>query len=674
MLRPSARSIAFSSFLLLTAVYAQASAQVRPPVRVPVGRPPAPVPTTRPSAPPSDSPATKPGVKAGEAVVTTQARLWTLPTVSYGPIQLRPTAVNGLGGIRGVAEEDGNEDVKATPRSLTTEVKGQMVTAKVLQLRGLDDIEKSELPEGAKRLLLMHMGTIAADQSAQYIVNPELAREWMSSHPPVPPNIRPPEKKSGSQGCSTRHMSMRCVKNEGQQAIDKASEEWERLREQAQVAWNNASGELTNTWQMAQGCFADHTLSLKDIPVKFSVAPGHTFPIAGWKSKSKGDASGELSGSVSIGFPMESDFSAKLDLFYIPCLPFAIRPKALGANGSMTVGEQLTASVVATGEFESELAIPPAGGPTIPIAMLPIVVAGVPIAELDISAFVEGSVTLAGKGKAEGKVQVENKHRVDFEFACNGGGCGSNSHTAREPVSLTESAQLQGRVTVEPAIFTAIQLNFNFNMLSVRAGPEPFLLAALSGCAAVGAQQTEGGGSSTSHNEALMADLDWGVRFRAEALIAGKIVGNAFEKSLTGNRHIWFRDLIGGGSSALVAMVDTAPQATAGKPARYTVRMPSCYMDTTPVRYRITWTGGATAAPTDGCDWARSICTFDPKTDLVIDLTWPAEGNYTLDIAPVGDEHGGGGLSKSLGGGAQLRTFDPAPKPTVVPVTVGPAS
>jgi len=363
---------------------------------------------------------------------------------------------------------------------------------------------------------------------------------------------------------------------------------------------------------------------------------------------------------------MQSDFNAQLDLFYIPCLPFVIRPKSLSADGTMTVGEILTASVTATGQFEKTFKIPPGGGPSIPIAMLPIVVGGVPVAEIDISAYIEGSLKLAGQGKAEGRIQVENTHTVQFDFACDGGGCNSKSQTARDPVTVTESAQLQGEVSVEPAIYTALQLNFNFNALSVRAGPQPYMLASMAGCIAASAQQAEGGTTSNSHNEALTADLDWGVKLRAEALVMGQVAGKPFVKSVTGDRHIMFRDLAGGGSTALMAVVDTATQVTAGKPAAYRVKMPSCYPYTTPVQYRVTWTGNAIAAPTAGCDWQKGICKSDPAKELVINLTWPTKGSYALTVAPVGDEHGAG-KGKQL-----LRTFTPAPKATVLSVVVMP--
>jgi hypothetical protein len=327
----------------------------------------------------------------------------------------------------------------------------------------------------------------------------------------------------------------------------------------------------------------------------------------------------------------------------------------------MTVGETLGASVTAAGEFEKIFKIPPAGGPTIPIVMIPIVIAGVPVAELDVGAYIEGSVRIAGQGKAEGGFQVENTQTAQFDFACDGGGCKSKSQQIPVPTTTTETAQVNGQLTVEPAVYTALQLNFNFNALSARAGPEPYLLATASGCSAIAAQQSTDGSSSVQDNQALVADLDWGVKLRAEALVGGQVVGNPYVHSVTGNRHIWFRDLAGGGSTALVAVVDTTSQATAGKPATYRVKMPSCYPYKSPVQYRVTWTGNATPAPTKGCDWQKGICKSEPMTELLINLTWPIAGNYSLTVVPVGDEHGN-----------QLRAFTPPPKSTELTITVAP--
>ena len=144
------------------------------------------------------------------------------------------------------------------------------------------------------------------------------------------------------------------------------------------------------------------------------------------------------------------------------------------------------------------------------------------------------------------------------------------------------------------------------------------------------------------------------------ALVLGKIVGNSYRTRLMNDKHLWFRDLAPGGSNALVAVAEsTGPQAAA-KPAGFRIRMPSCYPYSDPVEYRLTWTGNATPQPRPGCQWqpGAGTCRFDPAKDLVIGLTWPAPGAYSLTVVAVGDDH--------------KRTFAPAPAPAPVSVNVVP--
>jgi hypothetical protein len=606
--------------------------------------------------PTSKKPAVKPGVPT-PIVTATQVRVpTTLPTISYGAPQPRTLAEYAQVSAPVLAPSG-----KSASRQLMARVGGQNVTRKILHLRGLNDIEQadmSDLPEGAQRLLLMHIGKIAADQSDHYIVDAELAAEWLKTHP-VPDHIKPPEKaKEKKKGCSTRHISMKCVQNEGEQALDKASAEWEKLRQQAEDAWKHAGEELTKAWEATTECFADHRLSLNEIPVKFSIAPNMSMPFEAGSRSSV--ASGEVNGSVSLEFPMQGDFTAQLDLFYIPCLPFVIRPRSLSADGAMTVGEELTASLAATGTFNRRFKIPPTGGPVIPIYMIPIIIAGVPVAELDVSAYIDGSLEVGGKGKAEGNFELNNAHTVQFSFVCDGGGCKPGRQAPRPPEAPTtasESAQLEGKVFVQPRIYTALQLNLNFNALSARAGPQPYLLGTMSGCTQIAAEQTEGKASTSTESHALTADLDWGVELRAEALVGGQVVGNSWVTQLMKERHVWFRDLAPQGSTALTAVVEGAPQTVVATPATYKIKMPSCYPYTDAVRYRVTWTGDATPAANAQCQWQarQGDCKFDPKQHLIIEVTWPTAGTYSLTVVPVRDDH---------------RVFAPEPKGTQLHITV----
>ena len=118
--------------------------------------------------------------------------------------------------------------------------------------------------------------------------------------------------------------------------------------------------------------------------------------------------------------------------------------------------------------------------------------------------------------------------------------------------------------------------------------------------------QSVGGNSSTTTNAALTADLDWGVTLRAEALAGGKRIGKSWRESAMAERHIWYKDMAPGGSSALVADVTGAVQAVAAQPSAIKVRMPTCYPYTSPVYYRVTWSVGATTAAHAACQWQQA--------------------------------------------------------------------
>ncbi|MGI8496711.1 MAG: hypothetical protein ACR2OG_03885 [Gemmatimonadaceae bacterium] len=588
--------------------------------------------------------------KPGEVPIGAVARTPTppMPAISYGAPQphtlARPAKLE-----------------RSHARQVSAQIGGRNATASILHLRGLDGIEKAPgLNDGARRLLEMHIRTLGAGEPNHYLVNTQLAEEWIKAHP-VPPEIKPADKKSSSHsGCKS--FSMHCAGEAAKHAEDQGSKEWEKLREAAVADWKHAGQELTHDWHMAEDCFADNTLTLADIPVKFSTSPELSVRLE-TKSKS-GSASGTLQGAVSLGFPIESDFTAQLDLFYIPCLPFVIRPREISGNGVMTVGERLKASVQASGKFDKTFDIPPGGqGVKIPVQMIPIVIGGVPVAELDVSVYIDGTVEVGGEGRAEGHFQLDSPHKAQFTFNCSGGGCGSRSQSIPDPTTMTEGAEIKGDVFVKPAVYTALQLDFDWDALSARVGPQPYLLGIASGCAEGSATQTIGGGSSTEENHLLAADIDWGVELRAEALIGGEVVGKPFVHSVTGNKHLWFRDLAPGGSNALVARVDAPAQVSAGQPAAYKFKMPSCYPYSNPVRYRVTWTGTATPAANSKCQWqtGQGTCTFDPTKESAISLTWPAAGSYALTVVPVSDDHDN-----------RQRLFLPAPKPTRLAISVKP--
>lgn len=539
--------------------------------------------------------------------------------------------------------------------SMTAQVAGRTVNSEVLYLRGLKAVgEAPGLPDGAKRVLEMLVRRVPSGQSDHYIVNTQLAREWIAAHP-VPDNVKPTEPKE--KKCGNWYDSWDCA---GQAATD----EWRRTYDHAVDEWQDAERTLADAWETSVACFTERTISTGEFPVRFSIAPSMTVNLS--EGKSKGSAQGTAAGSATIGVPMQSDVAARLDLFYIPCLPFAVRPKSLSANGSLTVGQELSATVSATGSFDKTFTIPPTGGPVIPIQVFPIVIAGVPVAEMDVSAYIEGEIQVSADGKAEGGFQIRNSNPTHFSFSCSGSGCSAKSNRQPAATTTNESARIQGTVTVKPAIYTALQLDFNYEALSARAGPQPYLLGMASGCGAATASQSSGGASNSQENHVLSADLDWGVELRAEALVLGKIVGDSYRQKLMEEKHLWFRDLAPGGSNALVAVVQSAGPSVAGKRSDHRVKMPTCYPYANRVTYQVSWTGGATPVPdrsrNAACTWlsgqGKGTCTFDPSKEFVISLIWPTPGEWSLTVVPLGDAHD--------------RVFAPAPVPTRVGVTVVP--
>jgi hypothetical protein len=281
---------------------------------------------------------------------------------------------------------------------------------------------------------------------------------------------------------------------------------------------------------------------------------------------------------------------------------------------------------------------------------------------IDVSVYIEGEVEVTANGSVVGTATLSNEHRSTFDFKCDGHGCETGPGgrpTASTPVTTTESVQIEGKVSAEPGLYTALMLTLNGNVLGARLGPQPYLLGTAVGCGAATATQTNGDQTAGDQNAALAADLDWGVDFRAEALVGGKVVSESYRQSITRNNHIWFKDLIPGGSSALLAAIAGPAQAATGQATAYKLSVPSCYPYDEDAKYRVTWTGDATpsATPASACQWqsGRGDCEFDPTRELDVRFAWPAAGTYALTAALVGDEH---------------RTFDPAPAATEFAVAV----
>ncbi|MEW5915579.1 MAG: hypothetical protein AB1762_04205 [Gemmatimonadota bacterium] len=525
-------------------------------------------------------------------------------------------------------------------RTVSATVGGrQIATRPALHLYGLEGIENapSGLPDGVRRLLEIHARKTPAGQQTHYIVDPEIVREWARTHE-VPADVK---VKSGGKCKGNEWERFRCRSEKSwDNWSELTSDEWERLREKAQEWWDDAA-EVLKQCSTTDG-WSDKVVHGPTVPVPISMAPSMTVNMQ--QSGSRGSATGTLSGSVTLGFPMQGNFNAGVTFFYIPCLPGVYRVRSLTADGGLTVGNQLSVNVTAKGAFDKSYTVPPGGGPQFPLYVIPIVIGDIPVAVIDVSIYIEGDVQVSGDASASGGFSVMNSHRSQFDFDCGANGCKGSHRGSSAPTTTNQSAQIQGQVQVKPGIFTALQLSFDYNILQGRAGPEPYLLGIGSGCGTASATQTAGS-SSMQSNHALVADVDWGLMLRAEALAGGQRIGNRWEyNGIMRDTHLWFRDLAPGGSSALMPSLTGPTQLTSAQPAAVKVSMPACYPYSDKVQYRLTWDGGATfTAPANACTWApgggSGTCRFDPKKELPLNVTWPSAGAFNLSVQLVEDDH-----------------------------------
>ena len=579
----------------------------------------------------------------------------TVSTIKPPEALMPPIPSMSAGAPRMIGQRQG---IKQMSRGSTASISS--LSSNLVHVRGIEGIKSAQgLPEGAKDLLILHASTLPPEEIDHYIVNRQLAVQWMSTHP-APASAH---KSSGNSHSGCHSLSMHCVSEAAQHAEGEAARQSDKLREAATNEWHHVTSEAAHDWHMAEECFADHTLHLGNLPIQFSVSP--EFPLSmtesGKTNLSHGTASGQVTGTVTIGLPLQADFMAQVDVFYIPCLPFVVRPKRLSADGTMMVASKLGANLNATGKFNESFMIPPGGGPYIPIEVIPIVIAGVPVAELDAGVYVDGTLDVWGDGKLNANFQLEAPHKSAFFFDGSGKGVTAQEHNVPVPTTTSEAVKIDGRVWVKPAIYAALQLDFDVDALTARAGPQPYLLGELAGCAFAAGAQSTSGGSTSQESHGLTADLDWSINLRAEALAGGQKVGS-ISKKLMPERHLYFRDLIG--STSLVAALDGPTQISAGKPAVFKIKMPVCYPYTEQVEYRLTWTGGATssstastpssgkelrgvkisasAPPPSACSFqtGQADCWNDPFKDTTVTLVWPAAGSYTVSATAERDKHG----------------------------------
>ncbi len=456
--------------------------------------PPTPAAPGRTTAPPASS---EPGLSSSTAVTTAAAiKLYTLPTITYGEPMPPPIMSS-----RFDAPIPRFETV-----SVAATVNGRSVNRQLVVLNGRQGIESAAIDDRAKRLIGMHVRKLNLSESTVYFFDAQVAAEWLAAHR-VDDEIGPEEEEDddndGGSGCGFQNLGNCAEDPVGavQDGVDAVEAEFERLRDRAEDNWNDSVEALADEWDEALNCFSDHVLPGGTVPVRFDITPTMTVNLS--QSGSRGSGTGSATGSVGLGIPMDGDLQAKVDFFYIPCLPFVVRPRSITVTGDLTVGEQLAINATASGEFNKRYTIPPTGGPRIPIQVIPIVIGGVPVAVIDVSAYIEGEVEVAASGNVTSNFTLSNEHTTTFDFTCSGQGCRTGSGarpTASTPVTTTESVQVEGKVSAKPGIYTALMFTLNVNVLSARLGPQPYLLGTAAGCGAATATQTNGGDSTGQQN------------------------------------------------------------------------------------------------------------------------------------------------------------------------------
>jgi Cu/Ag efflux protein CusF len=548
----------------------------------------------------------------------------------------------------------------------------QFQNKKTLDLRGLDSIKREPgLPQAAKDMLWLHARTLEAQELDGYIVIPEKAQEWSKT---LPDSVREKLRKAATddgkkkkKGCSTEHISTGCVQNEVEQAVDDVTNTARKAWQDIEDEW----GRFMDNVEDAQACFEEKTLKARG-PIRFTVAP--QIPVSfekDAKSSSKsGGASGKVTGTVTVGLPVTVDSEARFEAFYIPCMPFAVRPKSIGSSGNVDVEGIIAASITASGQYDYLFTVPPTGGIQIPVVVIPVVLAGVPIAILDASVYLDGTLQVDGKGTVNGNLKLQSLQQSAFSFECSSFNCDLDTKSAPAPTTAVESVTLEGRIHIKPAIYAALQLGLNYNLLNARAGPQPYLLGEVYGCGAATGAQSTAGTSSGEQFHALTADIDWGIEVRAEALAGGQKVAKKTWNVM--QQHIAFRDL--GNSTALRPSVAGTTQPSATQTTAFIMKMPTCYPYSDSMTYRVSWTGNASApaatsgsksrtavpAATSGlktrtevpgkltgsapsnCDIGsgNGTCQGGPQSDTSLYLVWPAPGNYSLTVSPYEDKHG----------------------------------
>jgi hypothetical protein len=466
--------------------------------------------------------------------------------------------------------------------------------------------------------------------------------------------------------------------------------------------------EATKDWEKVEDCWADHAASHKQ---NFHINPKLGFDVNLASMPAPLPNIGQ--GTINFQLPIDVKFQAEASVFYIPCaaitdvatggipLPFVVRPRDLAVGEVGSDGEPIPdkgyisygASLNTNIQYiaypgEKVIDIKPASlhmDPTIPILPPTVVMAGpVPI-EFSIYLYLRGRINIGGEAAIESNYSASSTKEGPFWFVCDGKGCrGDFSKVQGETTTLSGpgvAPKKGGRLFVEPAFWTALQLDLYNGILMARGGPEPAIAADVwgfdgSGCGTSGAATQTGLGSDNVR--ALTADIDanlyapWEVRvlgttdpYTGNYPSAGKHTDardsgwpsflSPSGKPLLWQKHLYFRDLAG--STAVGPLVSPNGAAGAGHPAAYRIKMRPCYPYKDEVEYAVKWGDGqsgsskpGTATPTALGASVRSIggttsngdtsMWGSPQQDIVVNHTWTEAGQFTIQVIPLRDKHG----------------------------------
>jgi hypothetical protein len=514
--------------------------------------------------------------------------------------------------------------------------------AHVVRLQGVSGIQSAAgLPQGARDFLILHARALSQGQVASYLVDLDVANDFFQRHvEPASVHAAATATGDGHTGCDS--VSVKCVGEAAKHAEDE-------LKRQAQDVWKSVVGDVARDWNVVADCFSDQNLPVPDVPIRFSKTFG--FPITiGTDRRTNTLAS--VSGTLDLSEPVDVDFTAHIGISYIPCLPYALRPTSIGANGTLEYDERISANMKAGAAFSYTAAVPPGGGGEFPITAIPLLVNNQYVARLDISLYLDGQVAFDSTAGISGTIGAELKHRAQLGFRCSGNGCDLQVVPFEELIG-TESVRLEGRMKLRPAILAAVEIAFNGDLLAARAGINPYVQGEIIGCAAGAAKQsTAGGGADQSY--ALTADFDSGIEALAEAKAGPVQVGSKHWKD--DQRHIAFRDLAH--STALQPDVSGKTEAVARQPVALQLKMPSCYPYSEAVEYQLDWAvdgasrdaGRATAASVTkiggssgaGCSLGSDSgrCSGDPHKSTLVNLAFPGVGSYPVRVSLIRDAHG----------------------------------